>query len=409
MIPQLDFSKSASSFKNDYLCSTHWIVYPDAFLKFLEMNLSRYLPQFGIGLLILCLVSPVTADSDDLEALINERFSDIPLTPDNRLRLAAWSELKGDYSESSNTLTLTFGDIAKLEVYQHNFLLRLGNNRVFHLDRRRTHPRDVHTMNESLRSVFEQISLLANHNADPALVYFVDEHLAKKNLEPFAKLYLRHILIKFGRFNPGLQMVEFKTDWLPIRSYEYEMPGEDGTVMIKKPIDPLVIKLDEATVRGYYLKSGGTVYVEDVIRDVFYATGSDYSPNVSAFKIFLQKLFTQTTNYVVKEEEKRIQIYQALPAEETMPDFFQSTSIASTENTRSLGQSRGQSAPTEAAGLKPLYTRQDWMSKMLGLLRLQNAVIDPDVADFLMSQPFFDQLYRYFTREEKAYYDRIMD
>lgn len=374
------------------------------------MNLFRYLPHLGIGLLTLCLVSPASADSDDLEALINERFSDIPLTPDNRHRLAAWSELKGDYSESSNTLTLTFGDIAKLEVYQNNFLLRLGNNRVFHLDRRRTHPRDVHTMNESLRSVFEQISLLANHNANPDLVYFVDEHLAKKNLEPFAKLYLRHILIKFGRYNPALQMVEFKTDWLPVRSYEYEVPGENGTVMVKKPIDPLVIKLDEATVRGYYLRSGGTVYVEDVERDVFYATGSDYSPNVSAFKIFLQQLFTQTTNYVVKEEEKRIQSYRLKPAVETMPEFEQTqTSVASVQNTRSLGQSRGQAPRPATVGVKPLYSRQDWMSKMLGLLRLQNAVIDPDVADFLMSQPFFDQLYQQFTREEKAYYDRIIE
>lgn len=372
------------------------------------MNLSRYLPQFGIGLLIMCMVSPVTADSDDLEALINERFSDIPLTPDNRHRLAAWSELKGDYSESSNTLTLTFGDIAKLEVYQNNFLLRLGNNRVFHLDRRRTHPRDVHTMNESLRAVFEQISLLANHNANPELVYFVDEHLAKKNLEPFAKLYLRHILIKFGRYNPALQMVEFKTDWLPVRSYEYEAPGENGTVMVRKPIDPLVIKLDEATVRGYYLRSGGTVYVEDVERDVFYATGSDYSPNVSAFRIFLQQLFTQTTNYVVKEEEKRIQSYRLRPEEETMPDFYQAASpVAAVENTRSLGQSRGQAPAPASTAIKPLYTRQDWMGKMLGLLRLQNAVIDPDVAEFLMNQPFFDQLYQQFTREEKAYYDRI--
>lgn len=374
------------------------------------MNLSRHLLRFGIGLLIICLMSPAVADSDNLEALINERFSDIPLTPDNRHRLAAWSELKGDYSEASNTLTLQFGEIAKLEVYQNNFLLRLGNNRVFHLDRRRTHPRDVHTMNESLRSVFEQISLLANHNANPELVYFVDEHLAKKNLEPFAKLYLRHILIKFGRYNSALQMVEFKTDWLPVRSYEYEVPGEGGTVMVKKPIDPLIIKLDEATVRGYYLRSGGTVYVEDVERDVFYATGADYSPNVSAFKIFIQQLFTQTTNYVVKEEEKRIQSYRVQPSLETMPEYEQpSTSIVSVENTRSLGQSRGQEEAPVAVGVKPLYTRQDWMSKMLGLLRLQNAVIDPDVADFLMSQPFFDQLYQQFTREEKAYYDRIME
>lgn len=376
------------------------------------MNLFRLLPQSGIVVLALCLALPANAEISNLESLINERFSDIPLTPDNRHRLAAWSELKGDYSESSNTLTLTFGDIAKMEVYQHNFLLRLGNNRVFHLDRRRTHPRDVHTMNETLRTVFEQISLLANHNANPDLVYFVDEHLAKKNLEPFAKLYLRHILIRFGRYNPAQQMVEFKTDWLPVSNYEYEAPGRDGTVLIKKPIEPLIIKLDEATVRGYYLRSGGTVYVEDVERDVFYATGSDYSPNVAAFKIFLQKLFTQTTNYVVKEEEKRIQDFRAQPSEITMPDFLEEPAgeMAAATPARSFGQRRGQQeAPVSSSGVKPLYSREDWMSKMLGLLRMQNAVMDPEVAEFLMNQPFFEQIYEHFSREEKKFYDLLID
>ena len=361
-------------------------------------------------IMLMCLPIPgISMDLMDLETLINERFSDLPLTPDNRHRLAAWSELKGNFSASSNSLTLNFGDIGKLEVYPQNFLLRVGSRRVYHLDRRRMNQRDVAIMNETLHDIFEQISLLANHDADPDLVYFVDEQLARKNIEPFSKLYLRHVLIKFGKFDPQRRMVQFKTDWLPVNSFEYEMPGEAGTTLVRKPIVPMLIKLDEATVCGYYLRSGGTVYVEDVERNVFYATGQGYSPNVSAFKIFLQQLFTQTTNYVVKEEEARIIEYrqnQRRPQQQARPSRPQIASVSS-RSMFARGSSRGQSTQAEQApAVKPLYPQDEWMGKMLGLLRLQNAVTDPDVAEFLVKQSFFPELYKRLSEEEKGFYDR---
>ena len=342
----------------------------------------------------------------DFEALINERLADYPLTPDNRHRLAAWSELKGDYLQESNSLVMHFGDMGKLEVYPDNFLLRTASNHVYHLDRRRTNPRDVAVMNETLRVMFEQISLLANHDAHPDLIYFVDEHLARKNLEPFEKLYLRHILIRFGKYNAALRQVEFRTDWLPVKSYQYEAPGREGTHFVNKPIDPLIIKLDEATVRGYYLSSGGTVYVEDVTRDVFYATGESYTPNVSAFKLFLQQLFTQTTTFVVKEEEARIQHYHTISHEKAddapVAIATRSFQVPTASTDLALrGQEDGMS------GIKPLYTPQDWMGKMLGTLRYHNSLMDREVAGFLIHQPFFLQLYKHFSPEEKAYYDRM--
>ena len=370
------------------------------------MKLPRSFPLTGTGLLLVALLFPAVAKAVNLETLINERFDGFPLTPDNKHRLAAWSELKGDFSDDANTLTLNFGDLGKLEVYPNNFLLRVGNNRVYHLDRRRTHPRDVAVMNETLRAIFEQISLLANHDAHPDLIYFVDEHLAKKNLEPFEKLYLRHILIRFGRYDAARHLVEFKTEWLPVNTYQYEAPGQEGLQLVRKPIDPLVIKLDEATVRGYYLQSGGTVYVEDVVRDVFYATGEEYAPNVSAFKIFLQQLFTQTTNYVVKEEEERIEAFKHQAEDsEPAPMIAQGSPRSESAPATPPGyQKRQQGAPT----IKPLYSPQDWMGKMLGLLRYEGATTDPEVAHFLVNQAFFPQLYPHLTADEKAFYDRLL-
>ncbi len=374
------------------------------------MSLPRIPSPFGIVLIVLVFLAPAPTMAEGLEKLINERFADFPLTPDNKHRLAAWSELKGDYSPQTNTLSLDFGDIGKLEVYTHNFLLRIGNSGVYHLDRRRTHPRDVAIMNETLREIFEQISLLANHNAHPDLIYFVDEHLAKKNLEPFEKLYLRHILIKFGRFDAARRVVEFRTEWLPVTSYEYEVPGESGTILIRKPIDPLLIKLDEATVRGYYLQEGGTVYVEDVNRDVFYATGEGYSPNIVAFKHFLQELFTQTTHYVVKEEEERIK--QAKMEGESPAVVATSLDQAppASPKGRPRGYVRGQQTAEDiqdSPGIKSLYSRHDWMGRMIGVLRYHNTLTDQEVAGFLVNQPFFLQLYKHFTPEEKAYYNRF--
>ena len=371
--------------------------------------MDRLLPLISTVLLACLPTLWAVGNPSSLEGLINERLAGYPLTPDNKHRLAAWSELKGDFSPGANALSLSFGDMGKMDIYPQHVLLKVGTNRVFSLDRRRLHPQDVAMMNESLRQLFEQISLLANHDAHPDLIYFVDEHLAKKNLEPFEKLYLRHILIRFGKYDPQRHMVEFRTEWLPVKTYEYEVPGNEGTHLVKKPIDPLRIQLDEATVRGYYLMSGGTVYVEDVERDVFYASGEHYTPNVSAFKIFLQQLFSQTTTYVVAEERTRIDRIQASRHERSFePVVAQIAPTASAA--RPEGYRQRTSPPGESISqspVKPLYSPTDWMTQMLGLLRQQNALLDRDVARFLIHQPFYPDLFEHLTAEEKAFFERI--
>ena len=202
-------------------------------------------------------------------------------------------------------MTLEFGSIASLAFYERNCLLRTADNRVYHLDQSQNSTAQIYAMNSTLANIFERIILLSNHNSEQKLIQFVDKHLSRKNIEPFQKIFLRHILVRYGQFDEENNRIEFHTEWLPEKEFTYKGPNDER--LIRKPIDPLLIKLDVSILRGYYLRSGGTVYVEDVRRDVNYATGEQYDPNVTAFKVFVQKLFVQTTQYIVREENNRIQ------------------------------------------------------------------------------------------------------
>ena len=77
--------------------------------------------------------------------------------------------------------------------------------------------------------------------------------------------------------------------------------------MVKRHVTPLKIKLNEEVIRGYYINSGGTVYIENVDRDVYFATGEQYDYNVSAFKLFVQKVFVQTIQYISQKETNRLE------------------------------------------------------------------------------------------------------
>ncbi len=113
---------------------------------------------------------------------------------------------------------------------------------------------------------------------------FVDRYLAKKNIEPYDKIFLRHILLKYGRLDSKLERIEFRSEWLSQQSRSFS-----GTGIRKSPY-PMWIKLDKTILRGCYLSSGGAVYVEDVDREVDYATGEEYNYNIAAFKSFLYRL-----------------------------------------------------------------------------------------------------------------------
>ena len=376
-------------------------------------------------LIHICSNSQGLSQDKSFETLINQRLADYDLSPDNHFKLAAYTELKGKYSNSNNSLTLEFGSIASLSFYERNCLLRTADNRVYHLDQSRNSTAQVYAMNSTLANIFEKIILLSNHNSDQTLIEFVDKHLSRKNIEPFQKIFLRHILIKYGKFDEENKRVEFHTDWLPEKEFTYKGPNDER--LIRKPIDPLLIKLDASILRGYYLRSGGTVYVEDVRRDVHYATGEQYDPNVTAFKIFVQKLFVQTTQYIVRQENKRIQEYpnqpvittimqkgNAQPQYESDPDIWQSP-IGLIPNV----QIRKTNAPTlsfpttkptirRQPAVKPLYDKYNWIPMMLGIMRSNNiSIADKDVIEYFIDQPYFPILYEQLTAEEKKKVDRF--
>ena len=65
------------------------------------------------GLAVLCFLTLISHAqksyrSQNIENLINQRLRVYDLSPDIQFKLAAYTELKGRYSNQSNTLTLPF-------------------------------------------------------------------------------------------------------------------------------------------------------------------------------------------------------------------------------------------------------------------------------------------------------------
>ncbi len=356
-----------------------------------------------------------------LETLINERLGVFPFLPDNLFRLAAYAEMKGEYAPQFKSLTLYFGDLGMLNLYERSCLLRTPRG-VWHLEKERNSPAQIEAINTELARTFDQIILLGNQNASPELIAFVDEHLAKKNIEPFDKIFLRHMLVKYGRYEEAYQRVVFHTDWLPDSTYAYRSPNDRQTV--NKPINPLMVKLDANIIRGYYIQAGGTVFVEDVNRDVHYATGEEYLFNVSAFKLFTQKLFVQTTHYVVAKEQDRL---NELASETAIRDVIRKqthqVSYVTSESAPFVPKaqphmmaSRGHGNPTSQAApvlnikaVDPLYHKYNWIPMMLGILRQKGiSIADPDIARFLVDKPYFQRVYDQLTQQERLQLDALM-
>lgn len=367
------------------------------------------------------------------ERLIEDYISPYELSSDNQFRLAVYAELRGKYSSEYQSLSLHFGSLASLTFYNNNCLLRTANNRIYHLDQRRRSERSLMVMDQVLTEIFDRILLLGNHEADPDMVDFIDRALAKKNLEPFQKMYLRHVLIRYGYFDRQYQRIIFHTDWLPDQNYAYRGPSDVS--IVDRPLEPLKIKLDERVIRGYYLNSGGTVYVEDVDREVLYATGEQYDYNVHAFKLFAQRLFTQTTQYIVGTEQDRLDELETrtanvvwdvirLEPEEVDPQpthIFANSSSSGEQLYASRGQS-SDGAFGRTRGMDPAprikkksvktnriarYSQYDWISMMLAQLRSHGINIgDPDIIQYFVDHPDFQHLYKLLTPKEKEKVDR---
>ncbi|MEZ4828107.1 MAG: hypothetical protein R3C61_17755 [Bacteroidia bacterium] len=393
----------------------------------MTLNLKRALSALGTLIFVFSLNAQNSDSFSSFEDIINHYLVDHNLSPDNLFRLATYTEMKGEYSEQYKAITLDFGSLGSLAIYEKNYLLRTHPNHVYHLDRENEPGPQAEIMNENLSGLFEKIILLSNHGADAQLVSFVDENLSRKNIEPFDKIFLRHILLRYGKFDPALRQVEFHTDWLPGNTYEYRGPDDQQTV--RKPIEPMKIKLDEEIVRGYYLWSGGTVYVENVPRDVKYATGEEYAYNVAAFKLFVQKMFVQTTQFVVDNEKERLQelrdnspvIAEVVTKREVRPMVAMASSPAEEMRTRSINPQTAE--PARGSGyvkpgshsqplnpVQPLYSELSWIPMMLGILRANGVNIgEKDLIKYFIDQPYFPKLYEQLTREEREKADRFTD
>jgi hypothetical protein len=402
----------------------------------MTLHLLRKGCAIAYSLLILLTSGFAQKNPQSFEKIINDYLGAYELTPDNLFRLAAYTEMKGKYSSDFQTLTLDFGDLGQMAFYEKNVLLRTHSNRVYHMDKAQKSAALAKIMNRNLSSLFEKIILLSNHNADPAQVAFVDKHLARKNIEPFDKIFLRHILIRYGKFDRENQRVVFHTDWVTNDEWSNQVNGKT----VKKPAEPLKIKLDSKIVRGYYLWSGGTVYVENVNRDVVYATGENYGYNVAAFKLMVQKLFSQTTHFIVSAEQQRIDEmpnnYGAIT--ELQVDIPEDTYVILTpERMNTRGMSARKVSPTtlDATPRQPrplttnpvrsrstiynapantkakqLYSPYAWIPMMLGILRANGVNIgDEDVIKYFINQPYFPKLYDQLTKEERDKVDLYKD
>lgn len=393
--------------------------------------------------LIMCsgwLPEAVSQSEVSLETIIGRTIGQYPFSPANALRLSAYAELKGRYEQSPFSLTLPFGYLGSLRFYGKSCLLRTEDGRVFTLDPHRDNAAQAQYLDAAISGILERIMLLGDQDVDPAKRAFVDQHLARKHIEPFAKLYVRHLLLHYGRYDAYAGRLTLHTDWLPVAE---NSRSESDTVMFQKPADPLMIKLDGDILRGYYIRSGGTVYVENIDRKTAYASGEEYAYNVAAFKLFAQKMFSQTTQFITTTEKARLVSLIEEPASKLGATPSSAESVPAvvdlgTPRMESMGRTRGASRPSTSPAqsanvrdlasqriLPPGYRQQKanrskpgpqlygpgaWIQMMLTILRQKGfSISDPDILPYFIDQPYFTKIYERLTAEERAEVDAYLD
>lgn len=330
-----------------------------------------------------------------LERLINERIYAYPFSSDNLLRLAAYYEMKGIYNAEYDQMEFRFGGLGTVSIFRDRFFIRTRDQKVYHLKPGYPDPELLGLVNEALRDLFEQIPLMGNYGAHPLMIDFVDRNLAGKNLEPFDKVYLRYILLKFGRYDRNGSKVEFHTSWLP--EIDHNAINNSENALIRKHKTPLILYLYPAVIRGYYEKIGGTVFVEEKEKLIgSYATGHTSQPNVAAFKLFIQKLFVQSIRFIADDENDR------LGEQVTLDNDIESNSLtASGANPRAV-------KVVKVEWTNP-YERDSWMIMMLTILRQNKTSIgDPEIIRYFVDEPYFERLYSYMTNGERDQVDRYL-
>lgn len=331
-----------------------------------------------------------------LEKAIHFCMEGYPFTYDNRFKLSAYAELKGRFNEGSSILTLDFGSLGTMFFFEKNCLLRNAENNVFYLNKNEHNPPLAKALNEGIAFIFEKINLLGNHQAATSQVDFIDEKLSKKNIEPFYKIYIRHILTKYGRYDSSDKQLLFHTD------YVIEANKLDESV--KQHNTPMKIVVEDNYIKGYYLDVGGEVYMYDEDTDIFYVTGEDFNyNNVTAFKLFIQKLFAESIQYVAAEESKRI---SGISRSSKIRDGVIAKAASSAYPVRKLTYK--QKMEMEAS-LNELYGPYSWIPMMLSMLRDNKINIgEPEIIKYFVELEFFSKLYSQLNKTEKEMVDNYL-
>jgi hypothetical protein len=147
------------------------------------------------------------------------------------------------------------------------------------------------------------------------------------------------------------------------------------------------------------VRSGGTVFVEEVKTELAYVTGEQYEYHVAAFKLFIQRLLAQHTQYVVKQQPRLAQArVRGIPRGS---DEAEKTAKAQAATVWL------QPARMASREVTPLYHPQQWIPMMLGLLRNAGTdVTDREIMRYLLPHPQFSLIYTHLTPAEQAAYDR---
>lgn len=310
-----------------------------------------------------------------LEQIINDRLTAYPFSSSNLFRLAIYTELKGKYYAANEELRLSFGEAASISFYPSHCLLKKGSS-AFHLSEGAPKSSMSAAMDIALDEIFEQIMLMTNSNRLPQHIAFVDKWLSKKNIEPFHKIFSRYLLLAFGQYNPRTMQVSFHSRDIPASYAHGGLRGNSGD---KIDDHPLKLVLDTVALRGYYLKTGGNVFVNDVDRDILYATGEDFHyNNITAYKLFIQHLFTTSIHHIAeftrRRKSRKIDV-AIVKADKTVS--------SSSDHPYQLG------------------------STIIGLLKAQDiSITDPSILKHLLYRPFFPDIYKSLDKEQRKIVDR---
>lgn len=316
-----------------------------------------------------------TGPSPGMETFINQHVQRYAVSPTNRLRVSAFTELRGRPAHQGGGLQVDFGQLGQLTFYQRNCLLLTSEGGVHHIALGEAPANKAQALDQALNQIFEQMLLLSNGPADSAMVAFVDAQLARKTLDPFHKIYARYLMLHHGRYDPAAQTVVVRSEWL----------GQDALTRRNQhqgADNPLTLRLTREELRGFYHRTQGEVFVHDADRPVAYATGEATHPNVGPFKTFLQKMMS------------------TLPA---LPDLHARV------RREGLSMTFGSSGEGPATTIEPMYHEYSWIPMMLGLLRARDLNFgDPDIVCYFVDQPYFARIYDQLTAEERSAVDAYL-